>query len=512
LPHYYNLLETNEFVVLHEVSNLLTSTLHFENTIKQMFELLHKKLGFMKGILTVVDHVTLNVLNRITYGITDQEKEIGIFEKWEEITEKVLESRGPMIIPHIDESQDILGINDVHSLKDESFICIPLMVGSDIFGTLSVDFLYKNETNLQFIIKLLGLISLIIAQELKLKKLMDTEKESLRKENLELKQELSDKFDIHNMIGKSKAMKDVYKSIKQVASSNATVLIRGESGTGKELVAHAIHYQSSRAKKPFIRINCAAIPETLLESELFGHQKGAFTDAFETKIGKVEAAHGGTIFLDEIGELPTQMQVKLLRFLQEREISRVGSVDVISVDVRLIAATNIDVEKQVELKTIREDFYYRLNVFPIHLPPLRERNLDILLLTEHFLEKYSKENNKQISKISSSVSDLLRGYSWPGNVRELENCIERSVILCSGEMLHPEHLPSSINLGESKNLDESYSLKDKVSIYEKEIIVNTLAQVNGNVSKAARILNTTHRILSYKISSFMIDVSQFKLA
>ena len=515
MPKYYDILESNELVVLHEVSNLLASSLNLKESISRVFELLHERLGFMKGILTVVNQKTLLPSIKVSYGINSKEFESQSFKQWELITAKVLKSRGPMIIPHLDDVVDINGLKNFDTVLDESFICLPLILGDEIFGTLAVDFLFRDDENLQFIIKLLDIVGLLIVQELKLKKLLDLEKESLRKENVSLKEELSEKYDIHNMIGKSKVMRDVYRSIKQVASSNATVLIRGESGTGKELVAHAIHYQSLRAKKPFIRINCAAIPESLIESELFGHQKGAFTDAFETKIGKFEAANGGTIFLDEVTELSPQMQVKLLRVLQERELTRVGSNDVISIDVRVIAATNNDIEKEIQQKKVREDFYYRLNVFPIHLPLLRERSGDVLLLAEHFLERYNKENNRSISRISSSVSEIFSFYSWPGNVRELENCIERSIIMCNGDILLPKHLPPSIKALESEHdvyTADKLSLKEKVNRYEKKIIIDMLDSVNGNISRAAKSLNTTHRILGYKIDQLNIDVNKIKLA
>jgi len=342
---------------------------------------------------------------------------------------------------------------------------------------------------------------------------LQADREALVQENIHLKVELKEKYSLHNMIGNSSAMHEVYENVVQVAGSNASVLIRGESGTGKELVASAIHFNSARASKPFIKINCGAIPEGLIESELFGYEKGAFTDAQSPKKGKFELADGGSIFLDEIAELSQPLQVKLLRVLQEREFERVGGVNVIKVNVRVITATNRDLEEEVAQRRFREDLYYRLNVFPIFLPPLRERKTDILLLSEFFLEKFCEENHKKIKRISSLAIDLLNSYHWPGNVRELENCMERAVLVCSGDTIQATHLPPTLQRVDSIALateGRSLSLEELTHNFEREIIIDALKRTRGNKLKAAQVLQTTPRILGYKITQLGIDFTKYK--
>jgi Nif-specific regulatory protein len=298
--------------------------------------------------------------------------------------------------------------------------------------------------------------------------------------------------------------------VSQVSKSNATVLIRGESGTGKELVANSIHYNSHRAKSPFIKVNCAALPATLIESELFGHEKGAFTGAIKQKAGKFELAHKGTIFLDEIGSLGLDVQANLLRILQEKEFERVGGHRTIKTDVRIIAATNKNLEEAVEDESFRGDLYYRLNVFPIYLPPLRERKTDILLLADYFLEKYARENHKDIKRFSTPAIDMLMEYHWPGNVRELENCIERAVLLCEEGVIHSYHLPPTLQTGKESDTVPALSLEDAVASLEKEMIIDALKNTRGNISVAAKILQTTVRKFAYKAQKYGVDYKQYR--
>jgi Nif-specific regulatory protein len=296
-----------------------------------------------------------------------------------------------------------------------------------------------------------------------------------------------------------------------VAGTNTTVLIRGESGTGKELIAHAIHYNSLRAKKPFVKVSCAALPDTLIESELFGHEKGAFTGADARKKGRFELAEGGTLFLDEIGDVNLSTQIKLLRVLQEREFDRLGGTETIKSNVRLLVATNKDLEKAITEGAFREDLYYRLNVFTIFVPPLRDRKADLLLLADHFLEKLSQEHHKIIKRISTPAIDMLMSYHWPGNVRELENVLERAVLVCDGQVIHAHHLPPSLQTAESSGTVTRVSLTDAVDAYEKDLIQDALKTTRGNRAKAARLLDTTERVLNYKVRQLGIDYQRFKV-
>jgi Nif-specific regulatory protein len=305
-------------------------------------------------------------------------------------------------------------------------------------------------------------------------------------------------------------MRQIYAQVSQVARSNATVLLRGESGTGKEMIANAIHYNSLRAKKPIIKINCAALPETLIEAELFGYEKGAFTGANQRKKGRFELADGGTLFLDEIGDLPLQTQVKLLRVLQEREFERLGGTETLKVNVRLITATNKNLEAEIAGGNFREDLFYRLNVFTIFLPPLRERKSDILLLSEHFLEKYEKIHGKVVKRISTPAIDMLTAYHYPGNVRELENAIERAVVVCDGNVIHGHHLPPTLQTAEVSDTVTKATLESAVNAFERDLIQDTLKTTNGNCAKAANMLNTTERIINYKIKKYGIKPKRFR--
>jgi Nif-specific regulatory protein len=305
-------------------------------------------------------------------------------------------------------------------------------------------------------------------------------------------------------------MRQVYEQIAQVARTNTTVLLRGESGTGKELIAHAIHYNSSRAKKPFIKVSCAALPQDLIESELFGYEKGAFTGAHGTKKGRFEAAEGGTLFLDEIGELNLATQVKLLRVLQEREYERLGGTETIRVNIRLIAATNKDLEKAIAAGEFRDDLYYRLNVFSIFVPPLRERKPDVLLLADYFLEKFSREHGKPVKRIATPAIDMLTSYHWPGNVRELANVMERAVVVCDAQVVHAHHLPPTLQTAEASGTAQTTTLRESMEAFEKDALLDALKSARGNRAKAARLLGTTERIFNYRVRKYGIDWRRFK--
>ena len=341
--------------------------------------------------------------------------------------------------------------------------------------------------------------------------MVQDEKRELLTENISLKEKLKERYSLYNIVGTSNKMAEVFQMIERIAGTDVTVLVRGESGTGKELVANAIHFNSPRASKPFIKLNCAALPEALIESELFGHEKGAFTGATEQMIGRFERAHGGTLFLDEIGTLNFTAQAKLLRVLQEREFERIGGHRTIRVDVRIIAATSKDLERSINEGTFREDLYYRLNVFPIFMPPLRERKTDILLLTDHFVEKYSRKHKKSVRRISTPAIDMLMQYHWPGNVRELENCIERAVLLCTDRVIHSHHLPPTLQTGERSGTVPFLSLEESVKNFEKELIVDALKNSRGNMAEAARLLKSTERVVSYSVRRLGIKPKAYRV-
>jgi Nif-specific regulatory protein len=387
---------------------------------------------------------------------------------------------------------------------------VPVILGERSLGVLCVEFPVSNDLPLDQLSKILNLFASMIAQHLRVEHSVFGERQKLLDENTHLRQELKEKHEFAHIIGNSNPMKHVYDQVTQVAKSNATVLLRGESGTGKEMIANAIHYNSLRAKKPLIKINCAALPDTLIESELFGHEKGAFTGADRFKKGRFEMADGGTLFLDEIGDLPLQTQIKLLRVLQEREFERLGGGQTIKTNIRLITATNKNLEEAIARGEFREDLYYRLNVFTIYLPPLRERKSDILLLAEHFLEKFELEHGKRIRRISTPAIDMLMSYHFPGNVRELENAIERAVVVCDSNVIHGHHLPPTLQTAEVTGTVTDLSLKSAVEAFERGMIQDALKSTRGNIAKAAKQLDSTERILGYKIKQYGIDTMRFR--
>jgi two-component system NtrC family response regulator len=328
------------------------------------------------------------------------------------------------------------------------------------------------------------------------------DRQRLVRENRELREALAERHRVEGIVGESGAMQEVLSIVHRVAPSDATVLIRGESGTGKELIAKAIHHASPRASGPLVRVNCAALPETLLESELFGHEKGAFTGAGATRHGRFELAHGGTLFLDEIGDLPLHLQVKLLRVLQEREIERVGSSRAITVDVRLLAATHRDLEALVRDGRFREDLYYRINVVTVTLPPLRDRREDIPWLLEHFLDRYAQRNGKTVRGLTREARDVLLRYDYPGNVRELENLVERGVVLTRDDVIGAADLPLSLTTADEDPVPDDASLSAAVEGLERRMIRAALAQADGVQTKAAETLGISERVLRYKLRKY----------
>lgn len=489
-----------------EVSQALSGTLNLKAALHRVLETLERHHNMVSGAVALVSQEDGQIYIEASNGLTSE----GVRARQglgEGITGRVIESGRHVVVPEV--SREPL-LRAAGRRGELSFICVPIMLNRRAVGALGVDLPFKRDRDYDRTVRFLKVVASMIAQAIKLHRIVESERQRLLDENIHLKQELRERYDFSNIIGNSGPMRQVYEQMAQVARTNTTVLIRGESGTGKELIAHAIHYNSLRAGKPFIKVSCAALPDTLIESELFGYEKGAFTGALTRKKGRFEIADGGTLFLDEIGDLNLSTQVKLLRVLQEREFERLGGTETIRVNVRLIAATNKDLERAIAEGTFREDLYYRLNVFAIFVPPLRERKPDVLLLADYFLEKYSREHGKNIKRISTPAIDMLMSYHWPGNVRELENCIERAVLLCDGSVIHAHHLPPTLQTAEASGTVVNLSLSEAVQAYEKDLIQDALKTTRGNRAKAARLLRTTQRIINYKIKKYGIDCSRFR--
>jgi Nif-specific regulatory protein len=505
--------KVQEFTVLYEIGQLLVSIPDPKGALNPILNILHSRMGMERGTITILDPETQDLNIEAAHGLTEQERQRGHYQIGEGLTGKVVETGEPVIIPHVGEEPLFLNRTKARGdigKENISFICVPIRIGSFTYGTLSVDQLFSKEVSFEEDLRLLTVIASNVAQAIRISRMMAEEKDRLRHENVALREQLKERYSFYNIVGRSNKMREVFEAIDQVSASDATVLIRGESGTGKELVANAIHYNSLRSEKAFIKVNCAALPETLIENELFGHERGAFTGASERRIGKFERAHKGTLFLDEIGTLNLTAQAKLLRVLQEKEIERIGGTNTIKVDVRIIAATNKPLEKALKEGDFREDLYYRLNIFPIYLPPLREKKTDILLLADFFLEKHARKYNKDLRRISTPAIDMLMRYHWPGNVRELENCVERAVLLCSNHVVHSYQLPPTLQTAEVSDTLPSGSLDSALATFERDMIIDALKSSRGNMAAAVRTLNTSERILGLRVKKYGIQPKQYR--
>lgn len=493
---------------LAEIADILVIRHGQREMLQDVLGVLDRRLGMIRGTIMLLspsgDKLLIGAVSH-----RNKADDLAIIYNWGEgITGRVVKTGEPAYVESISQEphfRDRIHQRKQRNVEDVSFICVPVKLGAEVVGTLSVDIPLSESQYLHEHGRLLGIVSSLIAGDVQRRRTALEERMDLERENLRLRNALGENFRPENMIGSSKLMKDVYMRIHHVAKSTTTVLIRGESGTGKELVASAIHYASERCDKPFIKVNCAVLNEHLLESELFGHEKGAFTGAVASRTGRVEAAEGGTLFLDEIGEISPLMQTKLLRVLQEREYEKVGSSTTVRADVRIIAATNRYLEGMVSDDLFRQDLFYRINVFPIYMPPLRERKDDLLALANHFLDKCSKKLKKNIRRISTNAINSIMNYHWPGNIRELENCIEYSVLLASESVIHSYHLPPTLQMPDVKEINEAGTLKSRVLSLERDMIIDSLKHCGGSISSAAEELGITQRILRYKISKLNID-------
>ena len=472
--------------------------------LDEVIDILGRSMGMLRGTITLLEGDELRI-EASSRTLNAEERALGRYHIGEGITGIVAKTGKAEVVMDVRKDRRFLNRTRSRGVDEPvSFICVPLVHLGQVIGTLSVDREMKGDTSsLARDLALLEIIANITAEAAAVCREECAEREALEAENRKLRDMLAPE-NPGRLIGDCSEMRAVYEQIRQVAPSEATVLIRGASGTGKELVARAIQSLSSRRDKPFVVLNCAALPEALVESELFGHEKGAFTDARERRIGRAEAANGGTLFLDEIGDLSIPVQVKLLRFLQERTFSRVGSNEEIRSDVRFIAATSRNIEELMEKKLFREDLYYRLSVFPINMPDLAHRRGDVELLAMHFLALKAVKYGKKVTRISAPALNMLLAYGWPGNVRELENCIERAVLTAKDDCIHSYNLPAAMQVTgfaeDPFRPDESLSLDRQLAAFERRILEEALQRHGGNRSAAGRDLGVSPRMMNYRLN------------
>ncbi len=506
----------DELSLLFDISYTLESSSDLRDVIRPVLLKMADVLGMKRGTITILNRDQNEVSISEAIGLPDEQSQQDYLQACRELIQQAINTRQAVVVADISREPLLKQRWEQEKKLDPAlaraaYICVPIKFGEEIVGALSVERLLDKRAALSSDRRLLSLIASVIAQTVHFHRITQEKVEALQRENNRLQEQIKTSFRPPNMIGNSSAMRSVYRHIEQVANSATTVLIRGESGVGKELVARALHEQSQRKGRAFVKFNCAALPESIVESELFGHEKGAFTGAVAMRKGRFEVADGGTIFLDEIGDVSATTQVKLLRVLQEKEFERVGSHTPIRCNVRVITATSRNLEEMIEQEKFRADLYYRLNVFPIYVPPLRDRKSDMLLLADYFVEKYSKLNQKSVRRISTAAIDLLTSYHWPGNVRELENCMERAVLLCQDKCIEAHHLPPTLQKKDASEKKSGGTLDSAVSALEYELIVAELKNCDGNMAAAARNLGLTERQMGLRVKRFGIDYKRFRL-
>ncbi len=498
--------KVQELTCLYEAARALAVSLDIKETSGEVLRILGTVLGTTQGALALHDPATDDLVITVAHGLTEEEMARGRFKPTEGVTGAVFTSGEPMIVPDL--GKEPLFLNRTQSRVDLSklaLVAVPVQAQGETLGVLSVDRPGTDPTvSLEEDVRVLTVVASLIGQAVKLQRVVDEERRKLEAMNLSLQHQLQAKYRASPIVGRSPAMVEVFEAIEKVGGSRATVLLLGESGTGKELIARAIHYNSPQTEGPFITLNCAALPENLIESELFGHEKGAFTGATALRKGRFELADGGTLFLDEIGELPLAMQSKLLRVLQERTFERVGGNRPITVQVRLIAATNRDLDRAVADGSFREDLYYRLKVVPIRVPSLRERKEDVPLLVDHFLKRLRQEHQKPSTIMPDALARLVE-HHWPGNVRELENTLERLVIMGRQPQITLQDVTAVV--GErsrplSAGADGDASLTSSVEELERQQIVKAMEDAKGVQAKAAKSLGITPRQLGYRLRKY----------
>lgn len=506
--------ESNELRLLFEVSQTLDGVDTVSEHLDAVLLLIAQNTGMMRGTLTLIEPESSEIVVEASFGLSEDERSRARYKLGEGVTGKVIQTGVAMAVPHVSCEPQFLNKTGSRNLQKEdiSFLCVPILLDGRTVGALSADRLFDDSVCLDEDLRLLHVLASLISRAVRVRHDIHAMHAAVIEENRRLRSTLSERFDAGSLVGHSATMQALMREVAQVSNSNATVLVTGESGTGKELVAGVIHANSPRKESPLVKINCAALPEGLVESELFGHERGAFTGASKVKMGRFEVANGGTLFLDEVGELSLFAQAKLLRVLQEKEFERVGGTKTRRIDVRLVAATNRNLEEMVAAGIFRQDLYYRLSVFPLHIPPLRERKEDIMILVTHFIDKYSRESDRRIERISSDAASMLREYQWPGNVRELENVIERAVILCDVDgVIDARHLPAWLQRDAVRGTErQPRTLRESLASLEKQLIVEALEAERGNMTKAAKRLDITERMIGLRMKAYELDYRLFR--
>ena len=530
-------------ITIYEIGKILSSSLELHKTLRQVLNVITVHLNMQRGMVCMLeDSNHLGIVASI--GFSKEEIKRGRFKVGEGVTGLIFQTGIPAVIPNVDNEPLFLNRTGSHKLVEGqaiSFLGVPIKVGRECVGVLS----FQRETGNQWRgfeedLQLLTMVANLIGQTIRLHQQVANDRDQLLQEKSRLQKELATRYSLDNVIGQSKRMQEVFADVHMAAPGKSTILLRGESGTGKEVIARSIHFLSARKDKPFIKVNCAALTETLLESELFGHEKGAFTGALQERKGRFEQAHGGTLFLDEIGDVSSAFQVKLLRVLQEREFERVGGNKTIKVDVRLICATNRNLEEAVSKGDFRADLYFRINVISIFLPALRERRDDIPLLVENILARFNRENSTRIG-ISPEAMRVLSNCHWPGNVRELENCVERFATMSRTNVIHEVDIPCQTNQclsstlwkyqpkgnvipiapvapleSELEQASEAEDVIDSIdtsdlsdSLTKRDQLISIMEKSGWVQARAARLLNLTPRQMGYALRKYNIEVKKF---
>ena len=496
--------EVKELRLLFEVLQILDSASDLSDNLDMVLAAMAEYAGMMRGVITLLDEQHGEIVIEAAYGMSAEAQSRGRYKVGEGITGKVIQSGEAQVIPNVLVEPRFLNRTGSRGRREAiSFVCVPIKMDGRVIGALSADRLVS--ASLEEDMRLLTVLASLVAKAVRNRQ----DRHRMIEENQRLQNALREQSRPETFVGASSGLQAVLTQLAQVAPTSATVLLLGESGTGKELAANTIHARSLRAGHPFIKVNCAALPEGLVESELFGHEKGAFTGATSIRKGRFEAADGGTLFLDEIGDLSMPTQVKLLRVLQEQEFERVGGMKTIKVDVRVVAATSRNLERMVREGAFRRDLFYRLNVFPVFMPPLRERAGDIRLLIETFLEKYGRKMGKRGLRLTSDAENLLMAHSWPGNIRELENVIERAVILTTDGVIRPGLLPSSVQAASVLSSPHG-TLPEALEHLERELVSQALREHGGHMGRAAQALGLSERVMGLRMRKFGLDYRAFR--